>query len=277
MASVATRLSAFALVLAGSFGTAYTVGEALPGHSHTGSTDGDDTGHDTGHDTGDSHIGGHSSGETGLRVPTSSMDGYELITEATDPERARFHLIGPDGARIVEYDPVEESIQYITLARPDLSEIQRLRPPFDAGGSFVVPLPSPGRWHIVVEVIPAGRAEPVVVSTFVGTDTVAQQRPLPPAADEVVVSSAAGDLTVSRAGLIFKVGGGTGSITDAHLVVFRAADLASLHLHPSVDAAGVFVFEATLPPAGTYRLLLQFTHDDELVSVGFTVPAEETV
>ena len=41
MSPVATRLGAFALLLAGTFGTAYAVGEMLPGHSHT-DTDTDD-------------------------------------------------------------------------------------------------------------------------------------------------------------------------------------------------------------------------------------------
>jgi len=36
MTRVASRLGAFALVLLGTFGTAYAVGQKLPGHSHAG-------------------------------------------------------------------------------------------------------------------------------------------------------------------------------------------------------------------------------------------------
>lgn len=45
MSPVATRLGAFALLLAGTFGTAYAVGEMLPGHSHTNIDDHSDDEH----------------------------------------------------------------------------------------------------------------------------------------------------------------------------------------------------------------------------------------
>ncbi|HAP74711.1 MAG TPA: hypothetical protein DCR14_01345 [Acidimicrobiaceae bacterium] len=277
MSPVATRLGAFALVLVGAFGTAYAVGEKLPGHSHTGNTD---DGHGHSHDS-DGAI-------STLRVPTPSMDGYELVTDAITADQVTFHLTDPSSQRVTEFTEVHEADGHVMVLRPDLSGFQHLHPAFDTEGSFAVPIPGEGRWHMVVETTPKGRVDPVIVSTFVGTDTVPTQAPLPPAADEVQVATPAGDLVVRRDGLNFWVTDSTGAApdglepylgADAHLVVFRVSDLAYLHLHPMGEVPGMFMFQGNLPPAGTYRLFLQFAYRGEVVSVGFTVPAvpaEET-
>ena len=277
MSPVATRLAAFTLVLAGAFGTAYAVGEKWPGHAHTGSSDGHDHAHDS------------NGALSTLRVPTPEMDGYTLVTDtglvqgADGAGSVQFSITAPDGSRVVEYDEVHEASHHVMVVRPDLSELHHTHPSFAADGSFEVALPGPGRWHIVVEVVPAQTGTTVVMSTFVGTDTVPTQVPLPPPDDEVEVATDAGTLVVRRDGLNVWVTDLAGATpegleqylgADAHLVAFRAGDLAYLHLHPMGDVPGLFMFQGSLPPAGTYRLFLQFSYRGEVLTVPFTQPAE---
>ena len=60
--SVGARLGAFLLVLLGTFGTAYAVGEKLPGHNH----------------------GGHTHGPGSVVPPGFESNGHRLVTERTD-------------------------------------------------------------------------------------------------------------------------------------------------------------------------------------------------
>src|SRR5262249_50544185 len=63
-----------------------------------------------------------------------------------------------------------------------------------------------------------------------------------------------------------------------HLVVLRAGDLAYVHVHPDgepgdgVTEPGPDVgFHLALPGPGTYRLFLDFKHDDVVRTADFTV------
>jgi hypothetical protein len=60
-----------------------------------------------------------------------------------------------------------------------------------------------------------------------------------------------------------------------HLVALRGGDLAYLHVHPADDGeAGPDVrFFTTAPSAGTYRLFLDFQHQDVVRTAEFTVSA----
>lgn len=272
MTPVATRLAAFVLVLAGTFGTAYAVGERLPGHSHTGS---------------DGHTHTHTPGLTVPVVPGATYAGYQLSTDAVQPPTdllpgsATFHLVAPDGSTVGSYLPVHEADLHVMLLRPDLSDFQHLHPAIGADGSWTVQIPSPGRWHLVFESTPSGQVDPVVVSATVDDAVVVPATPLPAPSDTVAVPTAHGELTVTRDGLNFFVADASGTTPDglepylgapAHMVAFRDTDLAYLHLHPMGDVPGTYMFQGTLEPGATYRLFLQFGYHGQVLSVAFTVP-----
>jgi hypothetical protein len=56
-----------------------------------------------------------------------------------------------------------------------------------------------------------------------------------------------------------------------HLVALRKGDMAFLHVHPTEHAGNGVSFMTTFPTAGTYRLFLQFKHDDRVHTAPFTI------
>jgi hypothetical protein len=254
----ATRLAAFALVIAGSFGTAYGMGRKLPGNP-------------------ESRPHTHSSAPSPV-APAFTVDGYTLVADADQPTSAALtlHVNRPDGQRVTEFAEAHGSKLHVVLIRPDLSGFEHVHPDIAADGSFVVAVAEPGALHIVIDVKPAGAANSIALATNVDDERPYDTTPLPAAADVVTVDG----LTVSRQGLVFTVTASDGSSTDglepylgqpAHLIAVRQGDLAYSHLHPSSDAMiGMFAFDGSLP-AGTYRLFLQFGFRGDVRTVGFTV------
>lgn len=257
MGAVGSRLAAFGLVLAGSFGTAYAVGEAMPGHSHTGT---------------------HSHGATLTTpvLPAAEYAGYRLVDDSpAGGGDLRYHLVGPDGKVVTRYTATHGAPIHIVVVRPDLSDFRHIHPDIASDGTWTVPAPGPGPWHLVVETEPTAAGKPVVVATDVDDGTAFAPLALPPPSDTVEV----GDLTIFRSGLNFTVLGPDGlPATDlepylggpAHLVLLHEGDLAYLHLHPVGDMTGMFMFSGSLP-AGTSRLFLQFGYQGEVLTATFTV------
>jgi hypothetical protein len=252
------RLASFALVIAGTFGTAYGVGRKLPGNP-------------------ESRPHTHGPQARSPIPPGFAVDGYVLVTDATQPSAASMalHIKGPDGKRITEFPEVHGSKLHVVVIRPDLSGFQHLHPDIGADGSFVVPIDQPGKWHIVVDTQPAGATAPVVLATNVDDEVPVDTVKLPAPADDVIV----GDLSIVHRGLNFTVTTKGGSVADglepfigqaAHLIAIRQGDLAYTHLHPVAAADATFSFAGTLP-TGTYRLFLQFGYRGAVITAAFTV------
>ncbi|MEQ1874713.1 MAG: hypothetical protein ABL953_13430 [Ilumatobacteraceae bacterium] len=264
---VGVRLGSFALVLAGTFGTAYAFGERLPGHDHS-------SGSESTHD-------GHSSGDsTSPMVPGSEMNGHHLVTEHMHGDDAPFHLRGPNGDTVTEFAMAHGALLHAIVIRPDLSEFQHVHPTIGSDGSWTVPITGPGQWHLVFESTPVvdGKpvAEPIIVTADIDDGTVIDAVPIPPADDRVEIDG----LLITRNGFGFVVTNADGSAaTDlepyleqvAHLVAIRQGDLAFRHLHPLDSPAGTFDFGEGVSEPGTYRLFLQFGHAGSVVTVAFTV------
>jgi hypothetical protein len=254
-----TRLAAFALVIAGSFGTAYGLGRKLPGNP-------------------ESKPHTHGPAVANPVPPGFTVDGYVLVTDADQPSNAalRLHVTAPDGRRVTEYTEAHGSKLHVVLIRPDLSGFQHVHPDIAADGSFVVPIDQPGKWHIVVDVQPTGAAAPIVLSTNVDDEVAVDRVALPKPDDELTI----GDLTVTRRDLQFTVSSKDGSPVDglepfvgqpAHLIAVRQGDLAYTHLHAADATAGpTFSFHGPLA-AGTYRLFLQFGYRGDVETFAFTV------
>lgn len=264
--SVGARLGAFVLVLLGTFGTAYAVGERLPGHEHQ-----------------DAHA--HTGDTSGLALPSDEQGGHRLVTDdvAQGGDGARlatFHMEMSDGMAVTGFDEAHGARLHVVAVRPDLSGFQHLHPDIADDGSWQVNLVEPGPWHLVMEGVPAGTGSAVVVSTDLDDGTPFEAAPLPETADQVTVDG----LHVKRAGLNFVVTAADGGAADglepylgqpAHLVALREDDLAFTHLHPTDEMAGMFAFGSSLPEPGTYRLFLQFGHDGRVLTVPFTVVQDD--
>lgn len=259
--SVGARLGAFFLVLLGTFGTAYAVGEKLPGHDHGGPS--------------------HSHGPGSLVPPGFQSGDHQLVTDSiaqTDDggRLVTFHMEMTDGMRVTGFTEAHGALLHTIVVRPDLSEFQHLHPDIAADGSWQVPIDEPGQWHLVFEGTPKDTSGPVIMSANVDDEVVVEPVPLPEPDDDVAVEG----LHVVRSGLNFTVTAEDGGAADglepylgqpAHLVALREGDLSYVHLHPTGDMLGMYMFGSQLPEPGTYRLFLQFGHDGDVLTVPFTV------
>lgn len=261
------RLGSFALVLAGTFGTAYAFGERLPGHNHSADSD-------------SLHDGHSPTDGASPMVPGSEMNGHQLVTEHMPGADAPFHLLSPSGDTVTEFAMAHGALLHAIVIRPDLSDFQHVHPAIDSDGSWTVPITGPGQWHLIFESTPVIDGtpveEPIVVTADIDDETVTETVPLPPADDSVEIDG----LQVTRNGFGFVVTNADGSAaTDlepyleqvAHLVAIREGDLAFRHLHPLDSAVETFDFGDGVSEPGTYRLFLQFGHAGSVVTVAFTV------
>ncbi|MDT7783461.1 MAG: hypothetical protein QOF58_1880, partial [Pseudonocardiales bacterium] len=91
-----------------------------------------------------------------------------------------------------------------------------------------------------------------------------------------------GDLTVNAASTVtVQVTRNGRPVTDlqnylgakGHLVALRAADLAYLHVHPEDGDQVKFAVE--VPTEGTYRLFLDFQHENKVRTAEFTLTTHE--
>jgi hypothetical protein len=260
--TASVRLGSFALILLGTFGTAYSIGERLPGHHHA---------------AGAGHTHTHSASPV---APGFEMNGFQLITEKIDGDSETFHLRDPNGNAVTEFSPSHGALLHAVLIRPDLSDFQHVHPDIDGDGSWTVTITAPGKWHLVFESVPVvdgvAATQPIIVTANVDDETVVATVPLPAADDVVEVDG----LVVTRNGFLFTVTNADGTAATglepyleqvAHLVAIRQADLAYTHLHPMDSSAGTFDFGKGLTAPGTYRLFLQFGHSGSVLTVPFTV------
>ncbi len=244
MKTTGVRLVSFALVLAGTFGTAYAIGERLPGHHHGSSA------------RNHSHAG--------------AAALYQLVTDSIGDDSATFHLRDSDGETVTDFASAHGAQLHAVLIRPDLSGFQHVHPAIERDGSWTVAIDEPGPWHLIFE------STLITVATDLDDGTVVEPVALPSPDDTVEIDG----LVVSRNGFRFAVTNADGSAATnlepyleqvAHLVAIRQGDLAFAHLHPLDTPPATFDFGAGISEAASYRLFLQFGHAGAVVTVAFTV------
>ena len=258
------RLTAFGLILAGTFGTSYAVGEQLPGHSHSGSTT-----------AGQSHS--HSHDPARPTTATTTSRGYQLVAMANgaDGTKVRFRVDDPDGKPVTEYTEAHGALLHTVLIRPDLSSFQHVHPTIGDDGTFEVDPGAPGQWRIIFETTPASTDSPIVLSTNVDDEAAVAEVPLPAPADEVMLEVQGDTIVVTRSGTNFIVDAPQPLEPylgqQAHLIAIRQGDLAYTHIHPGDPMTGMLMFSKAITEPGTYRMFLQFGYRGDVVTAAFTV------
>jgi hypothetical protein len=306
-----TRLAGFALGLVTVFGAALGTGHLFgpveaeqksnamrSGMGHDGPS-GASTAHNGTAHNGTAHNGtGHDSaaaGASGLPGGLQVSDrGYTLMKVPAANGEFAFRIAGPDGRPVTAFDTQHDKRMHLIVVRRDLSGFRHVHPAMDADGTWRVasPLNGPGTYRTFADFKPTG-ADALTLGLDTEVAGEVAPRPLPAPAATASVDGytvtlsgtvAAGqssrlDLTVSRNGR---------PVTDlqpylaayGHLVALRQGDLAYLHVHPDgapgdgrTKPGPTITFYAEAPSAGTYRLYLDFRHNDKVHTAEFTVAA----
>lgn len=267
--------------------THHTQGDVMTNHS----------GHDQSNHGNHGNHGGHGSHAGaqpgGLSV---SEHGYTLELDSTiltaGAQPLSFRVIGPDGQAVTEFMPEHEKELHFIAVRRDTAGFQHVHPVRDEKGTWSVELAlEPGDWRFFADIHPAGHSGTMTLGIDAAVAGGYDPKPLP----EATGIARIGEYTVALDGellpgeaseLTLTVSRHDRLVTDlqpylaayGHLVALRVGDLGYLHVHPEgepgdgITAPGPEIsFMAVAPTAGTYRLYLDFQHNDVVRTAEFTV------
>lgn len=251
----------------------------------------------SGHDvTSRSRHGGARPG--GLSV---SENGYTLDLDstilATGTQTVTFRVIGPDGQPVTEFTPEHEKKLHFIAVRRDTTGFQHVHPVMDEEGTWSIEVAlKPGDWRFFADVHPAGHDATMTLG--IDTSVAGQYDPQPLSED--TRTAHVGEYSVTLDGelapgeasdLTLTVSRNGQPVTDlqpylgayGHLVALRVGDLGYLHVHPDGEpgdgttAPGPEItFMAAAPSGDTYRLYLDFQHNDVVRTAEFTVRTTAT-
>ncbi|RKT54361.1 hypothetical protein [Saccharothrix australiensis] len=296
--NTAAKLSAYGAALVLVAGAAWATGGAvgpLPAGTAEGGRGGAHGAEDAGH--GDDHgatvAGAEQDQPAGL---ASSRGGYTLAPTDLTPTPGTpftFRVLDRDGHAVTAFDVAHDQRMHLIVVRRDTSHYRHLHPGMAADGTWSAPLDvaEGGSYRVFADFKPTGGA-----ATTLGADVSVAGRYEPRGHAPARVAEVDGyrvrldgDLVPGRASPIrLTVTRDGRPVTDlqphlaayGHLVALRRADLAYLHVHPE-GAPGdgrtapgpVLPFTARVPTADTYRLFLDFRHEDVVRTAEFTVEA----
>jgi hypothetical protein len=196
---------------------------------------------------------------------------------------------------VTRYTTAHGKDLHLIAVRRDLTDFQHVHPQLDASGTWKVPLnlSDPGVYRVFADFTPADRGDNLTLGADLSVPGDYAPLPLPATTRTAEVDG----YTVTLDGnlepgkeveLTLSVTRHGAPVTDlqpylqayGHLVALRDRDLAYLHVHPAGSpddgktrpGPGI-TFYATVPSAGDYRLFLDFRHDNEVRTAGFTVTA----
>ncbi|MFB6990610.1 hypothetical protein ACFCZT_23655 [Streptomyces sp. NPDC056230] len=246
----------------------------------------------SGHDQ--TNHGGHGGARPGgLSV---SENGYTLELDSTiltaGVQPVSFRVIGPDGQAVTEFIPEHEKELHFIAVRRDTAGFQHVHPVMDEKGTWSVELAlEPGDWRFFTDIHPTGHDGTMTLGIDVAVAGPYDPLPLPEATKIAQIGEYTvvldGELLPGEASeLTLTVSRNNRPVTDlqpylaayGHLVALRVGDLGYLHVHPEGEpgdgttAPGPEIaFMAVAPSAGTYRLYLDFQHNDVVRTAEFTV------
>lgn len=300
--NTATRLGAYVVGLATLFGVATGVGQAVGPVDFLAGSSADPAPVHPADDTA-AHAADESEADLrraelpgGLLV---SDQGYRLSVERTElpagpATPVSFHVVGPDGEPVDDYDVLHDKQLHLIAVRRDLSGFAHVHPELDATGRWSAPVRlTPGSWRLFADFAPAELGDNMILGADVSVSGAYRAQALPPPSTTAHVDgyavTLAGRLTAGEESeLTFTVSRAGEPVTDlqpylaayGHLVALRVGDLAYLHVHPTDAAVNdsstggpAVTFAATAPSAGSYRLFLDFKHDGAVRTVALTVRA----
>ncbi|AZM47110.1 hypothetical protein DMB38_16030 [Streptomyces sp. WAC 06738] len=255
--------------------------------------------HDAGHGQHDAHAAHHGhhapAGPAGL---DGSEDGYTLALETTEAPAGtetelRFRLLGADGRPVTDLTPIHDKLVHLIAVRRDLTRYVHVHPAEAADGTWSVRvlLPEAGSYRVFADFAPAALGRTLTLGAdLTAGDGAGPARELPAPAPAFTVDGREVTLTGELAAgegrrLEFAVARDGEPVTDlqpylaayGHLVAVRREDLAYVHVHPdgspgdgTTEPGPVVAFHAQVPGPGTYRLFLDFKHEDAVRTAEFT-------
>ncbi|MFF3754122.1 hypothetical protein ACFYYH_27265 [Streptomyces sp. NPDC002018] len=295
------RITAFAAVLAASFGAAYGVGNAMDpvigdpapaAHTeHRPAQEKEDRPRGSGREVPDAPAGGLQISEGGY-----TLDLRTPRVPAARTTELRFSIRDDNGRPVTGFQREHDKELHLILAAQDLATFRHLHPARAADGTWSIrtKLPAAGGYRLFADFTPEGKgAKNLILGADLAVSGDYRPAALPkPAATTTVDGYAVtleGPLRPGAAGeLKLKVTRDGRPVTDlepylgayGHLIALRSGDLAYLHVHPNGEPGdgrtkpGPEVsFTATAPSVGTYRLFLDFKHKGTVRTAAFTVTA----
>jgi hypothetical protein len=295
------RLAIFGLVLAVAFGVAWGAGAALgdpeqptptshsssPAAPHAGDRGTGET------DSGPAHApdlpGGLMVAESGYRLDLPAR------LEPGEDRELSFRILQADGHSLTAFEVSHDKRMHVIAVRRDQTGFQHVHPKLAADGTWSVPVDlRPGTWRVFADFVPGtgpATGETLTLGGDVQVPGTYAPRSLPVPATTTAVDGYTitldGRLTVGEESeLSLTVSRHGRPVADlqpylaayGHLVVLRAGDLAYLHAHPAGSpgdgqtAPGPRIeFIVSPPSAGTYRLYLDFRHEDQVRTAELTV------
>ncbi|MET8760147.1 hypothetical protein [Lentzea sp. NPDC004782] len=213
-----------------------------------------------------------------------SDNGYTLRLH--ENESLGFHISGPGGKPVTKFDVEHEKRLHLIVVRRDGSGFRHVHPEMTPDGMWSVPLEltEAGSYRVFADFKPTDGPK-----TTLGADLQvagdyrprhhAENRTFTVDGYEVTLD---GDLDAGAASTVtIGITRDGKPVTDlqnylgakGHLVALRSADLAYLHVHPEQGDEVKFAVE--VPTAGTYRLFLDFQHENEVRTAEFTLTTRE--
>jgi hypothetical protein len=234
----------------------------------------------------------HASGMPDGMVPglAAAENDYRLLPTADTVAAGRattyqFRIDDAEGP-VTDFEIEHTKPMHLIVVRRDFAGFQHLHPTMAADGNWAVPLtiPQPGVYRVFADFVIEGDKHTLATDLFVAGEFAPEPLPEPShladAGDGYTVELRGDPVAGEESTLEFAISHDGQLISDlpmylgarGHLVALRDGDLAYLHVHADAERLS---FEADFPTPGAYRLFLQFQHDGEVRTAGFTVDVAE--
>lgn len=228
-----------------------------------------------------------------------TQDGYTLALENSIVEPGeidfRFRILGPDGAPVTEYTPLHDRELHLIVARRELTGFWHVHPERATDGTWSVrlTLPEAGAYRVFTDIAPRALGRTLTLGADLAVAGHYAPQPVPPPTRISLIDdyevTLDGDLVPGEGHLLTLTVHKDGQpVTDlqpylaayGHLVILRAGDLAYLHVHPNGEPGDgtttpgpTITFHTLAPGPGTYRLFLDFKHENTVRTATFTLTA----